>query len=442
MEWVRDWLWQWILPIGLLVTAVRCGFAQKWMPLRDFRRTIRDTLGSLSAKQTAEDRKESPSQRQIVATALAAAMGTGNLIGTAAAIAAGGAGAIFWMWVSALAGMLLVYAENVLGIRFRRKTADGWRGGAIACLRYGLHMPLTAWIFAVCCAAAGLGMGSMAQANAIAAAAKELSVPPPAAGVVTVLLGGWILCGGTKKIGRVTAWLMPLLCGIYMLGCGWLLVCHAERLPAAFARIFREAFGFRGMAGGFCASVLMQSLRVGICRGIFSNEAGLGSSALLHMETAECVPDRQGRWAATEVFLDTIVCCTLTALVVLTASVPTEGADGASLLLAAFAESFGTFAADYLAVMLILFAFATFIGWYPCGLAAARYGLRGGAEIYLPLYLLIGFVGALGGAERILMLCDCLNACMAIPNLLGLWLLRGELAAETERMQKNENTER
>lgn len=438
MEWLRDRFWQWLLPMLLLGTAIGCGMAQKWTPLRDFRRTFRDTLGTLTSKQSADG--DAPTQRQIVATALAAAMGTGNLIGTAAAIAAGGAGAVFWMWVSALAGMLLVYAENVLGIRFRRKTAEGWCGGAIACLRYGLHLPRLAWLFAVCCAAAGLGMGSMAQSNAIAAAAREFSVPPVVTGLAVVLLGGWILCGGTKKIGRVTAWLMPLLCGIYILGCGWLLVRNAARLPDAVMQIFREAFGFRGMTGGFCASVLMQSVRVGICRGIFSNEAGLGSSALLHMEADGQSPDRQGRWAAVEVFLDTIVCCTLTALVVLTADVPTQGADGAEILLAAFAEGFGAFAADYLAVMLMLFAFATLIGWYPCGMAAARCGVRGLAGIYLPLYLLFGWMGTFLAADGVLTLCDCLNACMAIPNLLGLWLLRGTLAAETERTKQHENT--
>ncbi len=443
MEWLmrlNDLLWQWILPVGLILTALVCGIAQKFAPLRGNSRLFVDTCGSLFGKcpdKTSGD--SAPSQRQIVATALAAAMGTGNLIGTAAALAAGGAGAIFWMWISAFAGMLLVYAENVLGIFYRRKTKDGWCGGAIACLRYGLHAKRLALVFSVCCAMAGLGMGSMAQANAIAAAAKQFSVAPPVTAGICFVTGFVILRGGTKKIGHITVWLMPMLCGIYVLGCSILLIRNAARIPAAFAGILRGAFGFRPMAGGFSAAILMQSLRVGMRRGIFSNEAGLGSSALLHMEADGNSPDIQGKWAAVEVFADTIICCTLTALVILTAPSLqyTSETDGAALLLAAFTIGFGSYAGDFLAVVLMLFAFATMIGWYPCGAAAFRAVFRKKSEdIYRMLYLLMCLVGALGEPAWIYAVCDCCNAWMAIPNCIGLWKLRGTLAAETERIKK------
>lgn len=429
MEWIlhlSNLLWQWVLPPALLGTAILCGRAQRFAPLRGFRGMLRDTYGSLLRPQH-EHTANAPNQRQIFATALAATMGTGNLIGTAAAILAGGAGAVFWMWISALIGMVLVYAENLLSIRFRRQTHDGaWRGGALGYLRYGLGAPMLAGIFAVCCAMAGLGMGSMAQTNAIAAAAGQFQIPPLMVGMLVCAVGLWILRGkrATQKIGQVTIWLMPLLCGFYLLGCSILLCRHAAQIPAAFERIFREAFGFRAAAGGVSASIFLQSLRVGLRRGIFSNEAGLGSSALLHMEAASSTPTMQGKWAAAEVFADTIICCTATALVILTTPSLPAAADGAALLLAAFSQGLGRYAGGFLALSMALLAFATFIGWYPCGVAAFRDLFPHGADIYLALYLLVGFAGALGQAEWIFALCDCCNACMAIPNLIGMCRLR------------------
>ncbi len=416
---LNDLLWQWILPLLLVITALCCGRQCGWRPLWGFSHMLRTTYGTLLQKQMpcAENK---PSQRQIFATALAATMGTGNLVGTAAAISLGGAGALFWMWISALLGMLLVYAENVLGIHFRRKNGIG---GTLAYLHEGIGSVMLTVVFAICCVGASLGMGNLAQSNALASALKGIGIPLPCSALITVFLSALILWGGAKRIGRVTEWLMPLLCGGYLLGCGILLSRHIGQLPTVLLQILREALGIRAVGGGIAASALLHSMSIGIRRGIFSNEAGLGSSALLHME-AEGDPQQQGNWAAAEVFADTVLCCTATALVLLTTLSPTElygSSDGAALLLRAFSSGFGQWAAGFLAVCIALLAFATLIGWYRCGLAAFRFLFGTKQEdVFCLLYLLTAFAGALGRAEWVWLLCDLCNGCMALPNCIGL----------------------
>lgn len=429
MIWLTKWntlLWQWMLPVLLTGTAVICGIRQRGRPVRGFHRVLRETFGSLLS-----DRKNLQ-QRRIFASALAATMGTGNLVGTALALMTGGAGAIFWMWISALLGMFLVYAENLLGMRYRRRLPDGTViGGAPAYLRYGLKSSLLAGFFSLCCAVSALGMGVMAQSNTIARTAAGFGIPVPITGLLTAAVLFVILCGGTKRIGNTAVWLMPLLCGLYLLGCAVLLVLHRAALPDAFRLIFREAFGLRAAGGGITASLLMHSLSVGLRRGIFSNEAGLGSSALLHVEADTKDSASQGKWAAAEVFADTVVCCTATALVILTAPgcKPAAAHDPSALLLHAFSGGLGSLAGGFLAVCMVLLAFATMIGWYPCGAAAVRYLFGRGAEpVFLAGYVLLAFAGALGDPGWVFAFCDCCNGLMALPNLCALLVLceRGE----------------
>lgn len=410
---LNEVIWQWVLPVLLTVTALLYLVRLRGRPLRGLGGILRGTYGSLLRR----DKR----QHGIFAAALAATMGTGNLVGTALALMTGGAGAVFWMWVSALLGMVLVYAENLLGARFR----CGSIGGAFAYLRYGTGKRLPAVIFAVCCTGAALGMGNIVQSSAIAQTARCYGISAPLCGLMTALLLGVILIGGSERVRGAAGLLMPLLCGCYLLGCVRLLICHAEMLPSAFLRIFREAFGFRAVGGGVSAAVLMRSMRVGLQRGIFSNEAGLGSSSLLHLdgtggETA------QSKWAVAEVFADTILCCTATALVILTAPECdiANAADASSLLLTAFSSGLGRLAGGFLAVCMILLAFATMVGWFPCGAAAVRYLTNGrGEHIYLAAYLLTAFAGALSSPEWLWALCDCCNGCMALPNLWGMLYL-------------------
>ena len=403
-------LWQWILPCLLTITAVICCFRLHGEPLRHFGGLLRDTYGSIMRRNTSAD------QRRIFASALAATMGTGNLVGTALALIAGGAGAVFWMWVSAALGIFLVYAENRLAGKFR--------GGTLGYLRHGLHSPLAAALFAFFCTVSALGMGTAVQSNTIAETCTQFGISPTVSGILLTLLLAVILIGGKQRIGNAAVCIMPLICGGYLLGCLLLIAKHAALLPNAFAEILSGAFGFRAVGGGITASVFLQSMTVGIRRGIFSNEAGLGSSAMFHSDGEA---QTQEKWAAAEVFADTVVCCTATALAILT--VPDlhieQYTNGSLLLTDAFFSGFGGAAGVFVACAMILFAFATMLGWFSCGCASAEYLFgKGSKPFYTACCLVAAFAGAHGNPAWLWAFCDLCNGCMALPNLYALLLLR------------------
>lgn len=411
-------LWQWILPLFLLLTVMIYSIRLRGVPLRGLHQVFRDTYGTVFRRGC--NRR----QKRIFSSALAATMGTGNLVGTALAVMTGGAGALFWMWISALFGMILVYAENMLGIQYCRKDAKGRRiGGTLGYLYFGTGSRTAAVLFAVCCIFSALGMGNMAQSSTIAQTLAHFGISAQVSGFVTAGILLLILVGGTERIGNVSVWLMPMLCGFYLLGCIVLLIQNAEMIPSAIIRIFREAFGIRAAGCGFCASALLHSMSIGLRRGIFSNEAGLGSSAMLHMEADTDDAALQGKWAAAEVFADTVICCTATALVILTSphSSYQYAEDASGLLLDVFTEGLGKYAFGFLAVCMVLLAFATMIGWYPCGAACVRYLFgNGAASAYLAGNILLCFAGALGSPDWIWQFCDLCNGLMALPNLWGM----------------------
>lgn len=439
MKWLmalNEGLWQWLLPVLLPLTAILCGVASRMHPLRYFGTLLRHTYGTLLQPQ---GKSHALTQRQIFATALAATMGTGNLVGTAVAISLGGAGALFWLWISAPMGMLLVYAENLLGTHYR----DASTKGTLAYLQNGVRSPMLAAVFAICCIGASIGMGNLAQSNAMASALEGIGIPLPVTGTVTAVLLLWILMGGSKRIGRLTEWLMPLLCGGYLLCCLWLILQRIEVLPGVFVQILQEAFGVRAMGSGLSISAMLFCMSIGLRRGIFSNEAGLGSSALLHGEGEHTSPTAQGEWAAAEVFADTTLCCTVTGLALLTAPAGTVAygsQDGAGMLLRAFRAGFGDIAVWLLAICIALLAFATLIGWYGCGRMAFCYVFgEKHCGVYLAIYVTAAFCGALGKAAFVWLLCDVCNGCMALPNLYGLWRLLPTLRQITDtcKMQQN-----
>lgn len=421
----NDLLWQWILPLLLTTAAVVCGIRQRGRPVRGLCGVLRRTYGSLLSRRA--DR----AQFRVFASALAASMGTGNLVGTALALLTGGAGAVFWMWISALSGMLLVYAENSLAAKYR----GGGFAGTVAYLRNGLNSRFLPVFFSCCCMLTALGMGDLAQSSTAAQAAHSFGIPLPAAGIVTAAVLGVILCGGGKRIGGAAACLMPLLCGGYLLGCFVLIGMHIRALPDALMQIFRGACGIRPAGCGISAAVFLSSMRTGFCRGIFSNEAGIGSSALLHADAAD--PYEQREWAAAEVFADTLVSCTATALVILTA--PESAAQDAwGLLLAAFSAGFGRYAGVFLSICMILLAFATMLGWYRCGeiSACTLFGQRA-APVFKAVYLLAAFAGALGEPVWIWTFCDCANGMTALPNLYALLRLHFVPAAKQPRTESD-----
>lgn len=405
-------LWQWILPPILILTAILCAIYMHGRPIVGFGSIIRKiVLGLIRGKNKRQN-------RAVFCNALGAAMGTGNLVGTALALMTGGPGAIFWMWISALLGIVLSYAENLLGCRFRKILPDGSvRGGALALLHEGLGQTAAAFLFAVCCSAAGLGMGNLAQTGTIAETAAVYGIPRFVSGVVTAMLLLIILGRKRKHASRFLSVFMPLLCLFFLVGCSVMLIHHVDKLPSTIAEILRSALGWKAAGGGFAASALMQSFSVGIRRGIFSNEAGLGTSGMLHAAADTDSEIHPAELAAAEVFFDTFICCSMTALVIL-CSRPCREGNAAEILLCAFQSGLGDFAGAFLSLSLIMFAFATAVGWFSCGASAFCYLFGSKSEpFYLALWVFTAFAGAFGSPEWIWAFSDCCNGIMALPNL-------------------------
>lgn len=316
------------------------------------------------------------------------------------------------MWFSALLGMALTYSENVLALRYARTLPDGRRvSGPMAYLRFGLHSRVLAAFYAVCCVAASLGMGNMTQSSAISTLAKQaFSLPPLWTAVGVAVLLGIILLRGTSCTGKVIQWLMPLLSAVYLLAALGVIVTHHDALPGAFRDIFCGAFGIRAVGGGISGAVLKQAVQTGLRHGIFSNEAGLGSSALVHAGGSSEDAALQGMWSMVEVALDTLVCCTLTALAILTSGALTQADHAGAIITAAFSGIFGSAAPEVMAILTALFAFCTLIGWCCCGEQAVRY--LGGERLRLPIAAVLPVrrdrcggvapvgVGALGHCQR------------------------------------------
>ncbi|MDE5768753.1 MAG: amino acid carrier protein [Oscillospiraceae bacterium] len=413
-------LWGNVLTMFLLGMGAFCLFYGKAASLQSFRLLKSNLKNNKNTNSNKTSKKLSPFQSCM--TSLAAAMGTGNIVGVATAITLGGAGAIFWMWIAAFLGMGLIYAENVLGCRYR----DQKYTGAVAYIRNGLHQPWLAGIFAVCCVAASFGMGNMTQSHAMAESLHEsFAVPPILTGIVTAILLGLIIFGGTNRIGNVTSILIPVLSGMYLLFSLLVILKYHEHLGTAFRDIFRSAFGWQSIGGGISGEVVRRTVSVGIRRGVFSNEAGLGSSGLLHGDADSNHPEFLGLCGMLEVILDTFVCCTATALVILCTDAPTSGTDGAVLVLTAFRSGLGNIADWILPPMIALFAFCTLIGWSYCGVNAFRTLTENShvIRLYQGLFCLAAGLGAVLQPEFVWTLADIANACMAYCNLPAILLL-------------------
>ena len=400
--------------LGLLLSmGLFCLVYHKFACLKSFRLLMKKN----QIKNSASNHQLSPFQACM--TSLAAAMGTGNIVGVATALTLGGAGAIFWMWIAALLGMGLIYAENVISCHYRIKNYSG----AIAYLKYGLHSPKLAKIFAICCVGASFGMGNMTQSHAMAQSLLEsFSIPPLWTGIITAILLSIIIFGGAKRIGAVTSILIPVLTGIYLV-LAFIIIwnCRAN-LSNALQAIFQGAFGISAIGGGISGIAVRQAISVGIRRGVFSNEAGLGSNGLLHGEADSDNPEFLGLCGMLEVIADTFLCCTATALVILCTGALDTGYDGAILVLSAFKIGLGNIANWILPPMIALFAFCTLIGWSYCG-ASAFQTLSKHVKFYQGLFCIAVAIGAVMQLELVWTLADIANACMAYCNLPAILLL-------------------
>jgi AGCS family alanine or glycine:cation symporter len=366
---------------------------------------------------------------QAVATALAATVGTGNIAGVATAIALGGPGAIFWMWIAALFGMTTKYAEVVLAINYREKTEDGrFVGGPMYYITNGLNIKWLAYIFAFFGAVAAFGIGNMVQSNSIAESIfVTFGISKLLTGIILAIGAAVVIVGGIKKIGAVTEKLVPFMAAFYILGGLVIIIINAAHIPEAFGLIFSSAFTGTAAIGGFSGALLKDAMTKGIARGVFTNEAGLGSAPIAHAAATTDHPVRQGLWGVFEVFVDTIVICSITALAILTTGVWRDGGTGAALTTQAFSHGLpGTWGGIIVSIGILLFAFSTILGWEYYGERCAEY-LFGPKvnNIYRILWIPFIVLGAVGGLEPIWDLADTMNGLMAIPNLIGIVGLSG-----------------
>lgn len=434
--------WTLLLFIGTGIWfTVRSGVFQ----IRGIPRWWKATVGELFAGDSEEPEKlpgagagAKITPFQSACTALAATIGTGNIVGVATALTAGGPGALFWMWVSALIGMITAYAETSLGQRYRYRKEDGeWMCGPMVYMDRGLKCPALGFLYAVFAVCASLGMGSMVQSNSMSGTLSySAGIPSWCSAVVITVLTGAVILGGVGRIARVSERLMPLSAGIYILfSLAVILSCY-ETLPAVFGNIFRSAFQGKAAAGGTAGYLVSRSIRYGLSRGVFSNEAGLGSLAVLHGAAEETTPEQQGMWAMFEVFFDTIVICTLTALVILCIGQiygNSQVYDGAALTAHCFSRRLGAAGEVLVSAAMVVFAFATIIAWYYLGKQTAGYLLsrifsreayrQAGERLYTALYLAAVFAGCVSRLELVWLLSDIWNGLMAYPNILTLlWL--------------------
>ena len=425
--------------------SVRTGFFQ-------FRRMgywLKHTIGAIFTNKdiTAHTSKEDMaiSQFQSMCTALAGTIGTGNIVGVATAIVSGGPGAIFWMWVMALLGMMTSYAENVLGIYYRRKDpAGGWRGGPMYYLRDGLGGKpgrVLAVLFAVFCALASFGIGNLSQLNSIAGNLQAaFGVPEAVTGAVLAAVSAVILLGGLKRVAAVAERLVPAMALLYIVGALTVVGVHITAVPAALAAIVKGAFGLRAAGGGIVGYGLSRAVTWGFKRGAFSNEAGLGSSVMVHAASNVKEPVQQGMWGIFEVFADTMVVCTLTALVVLTSGFVNldtgriaAGAAGSALVGQAFDAVFGTLGSKLIAVCILLFAYSTTLGWSCYGCKAVEYLFGAGAgTFYRVLFVALMPLGAVMRLDLAWTLSDTFNGLMMLPNLIGVVALSGTVVKITQ----------
>lgn len=436
------------LGVGMLFT-LRTGFFQ----FKGWKVWMGDTLGALFRDRRVRKAQDhqSISQFQSFCTALAATLGTGNITGVATAIVTGGPGAVFWMWVSAFLGMMTIYAENVLGIKYRYKNSEGaWVGGAMVYMERGLGAKWLAVFFSIFCLCASFGMGNMTQANAIAKGLKTtLKIPEQFTGMALMVLVAVVILGGVQRVAMVAEKIVPFMAVFYILGGLLVIVIHYERIPETFLWIFGEAFGLRAVGGGVAGYGVKMAMKMGISRGVFSNEAGLGSSVMAHAASDVSCPQIQGMWGMAEVFIDTIVVCTITALVILTSSVydpqrcisniadGVENIDGTTLTGNAFATVFPN-GDKFLAISIALFAFATIIGWAYFGERTAAYLFGEHAVFpYKLIYILLLLPGSVLAPKLVWELSDTFNGLMAIPNLTALILLHGEVIRMAKEYKRN-----
>jgi len=449
LENISSWIWgPWVLIPLLLGTGLYLTIRLGGLQFIRLGAALR--LGLFTRRDPGSD--GDISQFQALTTALAATVGTGNIVGVATAIGIGGPGALFWMWVTGLLGMASKYSEAFLGVRFRTTDAAGEKsGGPQYYLERGIPGPFGKFLaifFAVAAVIACFGIGNMTQGNSISANLENsFSVPTWVTGIVLTVFAMLVLVGGIKSIGRVTAGLVPVMIIFYVLGAVYILIANIGGVPAAFAQIFTDAFTGSSAVGGFAGSAIIIAVQMGVARGIFSNESGMGSAAIAAAAAKTSHPVRQGLVSMTQTFIDTIIVVTCTGLVIITTGVwnmkdseTGEQISAALMTGEAFSHGLpGDWGHYIVTIGLVLFAGSTILGW-------SYYGERSierliGRRAVMPfriLFSLVVFVGCTVQLGVVWAFSDVMNGLMALPNLLGLLILSGLVARETKKYLDND----
>ncbi len=438
--------------VGILMTVIT-----KFYQVSHFGHWWKNTLGAIFKDKhiTSHTTDRSISQFQSLCTALAATVGTGNIVGVAGAIATGGPGAVFWMWLIAFFGMMTNFSENVLGILYRRKDEKGeWHGGAMYYLRDGLGAKknckaigaVLAWLFSLFCLLASFGIGNMSQVNSMVSNINgAFGIPKIAVGIFLLLAVSLVVIGGLKRVASITEKLVPFMVILYFVGAIIIILAHITSIPAIFVAIYKGAFSLKAVAGGGFGAGIALAMKMGFKRGVFSNEAGLGSSVMVHSSSNVKEPVRQGMWGIFEVFADTIIVCTLTALVILgsgaidlstgeaSAAVLDEIGGSSNLMSYAFSQQFGVIGSGFIAIAILLFAYSTVLGWSHYGTTACRY-LFGekGVWPYRIIFVLLVLGGSVMEAQLAWDISDTFNGLMMIPNLIGVIVLAPQVAKCTK----------
>ncbi len=445
---VNGVVWGWPALILLAFVGVLMTCLTKFFQISHIGHWLKNTIGAIFGDKSVihHTKDRSISQFQSLCTALAATVGTGNIVGVAGAIMVGGPGAVLWMWIIAFFGMMTNFSENVLGIFFRRRNNKGeWAGGAMYYLRDGLGAKkhckyiglVLAVLFSLFCLLASFGIGNMTQVNSIAGNIHTVfGIPNWITGIVIMIVAALVIIGGLKRIAAVTEKIVPFMVILYLIGTIVILITNITQIPAVFVSIFKGAFAMKAVGGGIVGSGIRLAIEQGMKRGVFSNEAGLGSSVMVHSNSNVKEPVRQGMWGIFEVFADTIIVCSLTAFALLSSGlvdlqtgevVATYNGvtlSSANIVSTVFSIHFGQIGAAFVAIAIVLFAFSTTLGWSHYGTTAWEYlfGTRS-SIIYRVVFIIAIFGGAVMQDNLAWDLADTFNGLMMIPNLIAVLVL-------------------
>lgn len=418
--------------IGIIIVGVIMSVKTGFIQVRKLKAAFSHVAGSLFKKSS---NKVGITPFQAVTTALAGTIGTGNIVGVATAIAIGGAGSIFWMWISAFFGMATKYSEIVLAIKYREKKGNEFVGGAMYYLQRAFNSGFPSALFAVMCVLSSFGIGNMVQANAISGAIMSItSINFRPIVMIIALIIGFVIIGGIKRIAKITESFIPFMALFYMLGCLVIIFMNCNLIFDAFSQIFIGAFNADSIGGGVVGFLTCKAMRVGFARGVFTNEAGLGSAPIAHAAADAKSPADQGLMGIFEVFFDTIIMCTLTGLVIIiSGQYNNPNVDISSITMMAFAKFLGEYAGIFIAISTTFFAVSSIISWSYYGQSCIQYLCNSKKIIilYKIIFIFTIYFGAVTSLDFVWGFADLFNGLMMLPNLIGVVLLSNVVKKET-----------